>query len=72
MRLFIVICIATSLSACSARDVYEFGHSIGESKADCEALTSQDERAQCAAQFERDFETYQRERDALRDTEDGI
>ncbi len=41
------------------------GHDIGESKADCEALTSVDERQQCEDQFARNYETYQQERAAL-------
>ncbi|NKC00343.1 MAG: hypothetical protein GKR90_17905 [Pseudomonadales bacterium] len=66
MRGLGVCCSAALLFAgCSAQDVYEFGHDIGESKADCEALTSVDERQQCEDQFARNYETYQQERAAL-------
>ena len=50
---------------CSGRDTYEFGHSLGRSKADCEALTSMDEREKCEREFDMDYDTYQRERDQL-------
>ncbi len=49
-------------SACSAKDAYESGHALRRSKADCEALTSVDEREQCERNFDMDFEAYQRER----------
>ena len=66
MRMKLHLCFLVFLVAgCSDRDLYEFGRDLGRSKADCEALTVPDERAKCEAEFERDFETYKRERDQL-------
>ena len=53
------------MTGCSDRDLYEFGRDLGRSKADCQALTVPDERARCEAEFERDFESYKRERNEL-------
>lgn len=60
--LFLFLTAALTSGGCSDRALYEFGRDVGRSKADCEALTSVDERAACEADFERDFETYERER----------
>ena len=62
IHLIFTVCL---IGACSDQRIYDFGQSLGESKADCEALTSFREREECAAGFERDFATYQREREAL-------
>jgi len=53
------------LSACSSRDAYNFGHSIGRSKAECETLTSVDEREKCEQEFAMDYETYNQQRKDL-------
>lgn len=60
--LILTVCL---IGACSPQRIYDFGQSLGESKADCEALTSFHEREKCAAGFERDFATYRRERETL-------
>ena len=53
------------LSACSGRDTYDFGQSIGQSKAECDALISFDEREKCEKEFAMNYETYQQEREQL-------
>ena len=63
--LLTIVPAATLLSACSAKDTYEFGHSIGRSKAECETLTSHDERERCERQFAMDYETYKAQREEL-------
>ena len=60
--LIFTVCL---IGACSDQRIYDFGQSLGESMADCEALTSFHERKKCVADFDKDYATYHRERKAL-------
>ena len=62
IHLVFTVCL---IGACSDQRIYDFRQSLGESMADCEALTSFHERQKCVADFERNFVTYHRERKAL-------
>jgi len=62
---FIAMLFALCCASCSDQSLYEFGRQVGAAKAECDALTSNDERRQCEAQFERDHRTYEQQRNSL-------
>lgn len=55
----LLLLIATG---CSSKQVYDFGSELGKNLADCEALTSVPERADCESARGMSYEEYQRER----------
>ena len=54
------------VSGCSSKQVYDFGSELGKNMADCEALTSVPERAECESARGMSYDEYQRERTELR------
>ncbi|MDP6374901.1 MAG: hypothetical protein QF921_05295 [Pseudomonadales bacterium] len=57
---------ATALTnACSARQQYELNRSLGEQSARCEEARTPEAEAACRAPYQRSYEAYQRELEAL-------
>lgn len=64
-KLMVLMGVVLAISGCSSRGWFDFGKNVGESKADCAALVSREERAKCKASFVPDYETYERNRDEV-------
>ena len=64
--IFVLLGLLLLTSACSAKQVYNFGSDVGRGIADCEAKRSATVRSECEQGRDISYDGYKRQRDDLK------
>lgn len=61
LKLLLSLLIVSLITACSSKELYEFGQNIALNNAECEELVSPEERLACEKRYAKEYEEYQQE-----------